>query len=335
MSRWIWAVCVVALLGTATAASALADKVTLTNGDVLQGEVVQKDGRLEIQHAILGKIDVALGDVAFFTRERDVPAPPAPAVATTARRVAAPCAAPAPCTSTPTPATCDPCAATAEEADEPKSPWDFAIGLSISNETGNTEKFGLGADLEVGREWGPHEYRWRVNGFYEEAQGTQTEGKYLSNMRYARRISPRGRVMGLWIVDRDDFADINLRSGLFAVYQHEFIRRKNTTFRGGIGAGWVVEDRVGVDVLNTPALLGELDFKHEFASGDSIQATYFVTPYIDHLERSLNRFEFRYAHPLRDHLDVTVGFLADYVPEPPSGVDPLDTKLTFGLRWKK
>jgi len=36
-----------------------------------------------------------------------------------------------------------------------------------------------------------------------------------------------------------------------------------------------------------------------------------------------------------DHLDVVAGFLADWVPEPPDGIDPLDTKVTLGIRWKK
>ena len=50
---------------------------------------------------------------------------------------------------------------------------------------------------------------------------------------------------------------------------------------------------------------------------------------------SPSRLELRYAHPLRDHLDLTVGFLADYVPDPPGDLEPLDTKFTFGIRWSK
>jgi hypothetical protein len=42
-----------------------------------------------------------------------------------------------------------------------------------------------------------------------------------------------------------------------------------------------------------------------------------------------------YVHQLRDHFDVTVGFIWDYIADPPEdGIKPWDTKFTVGLRWK-
>ena len=216
------------------------------------------------------------------------------------------------------------------------SPWEFAIGFGISNETGNTDKFGINADLMAAYSWGPNRIRWRINTFYEEAQGTQTEGKYFSNLRYTRRISPRGSLFALWTIDRDDFADINIRNGWFVGYQHEFIKRKRTTFRGAIGAGTVIEDRSDTPTFETAALIAELDYKHEkFSNGDIFEAMYYIIPYLDNTDLSPSRLELRYAHPLRDHLDLTVGFLADYVPNPPNDLEPLDTKFTFGIRFTK
>ena len=329
MTRGAWIVGLIGLLWAATAPAAFADKVTLTNGDVLHGDVTEQGGQVTIRHALLGEVKVARSNVMWITKEGQVPPPPAPALASTAKRVATPCPPPAPADP------CDPCAPETKPEDPCKSPWDFAIGFGISNESGNTEKFGLNADLETGWKRGPHEWRWRVNTFYEEAQGEQTEGKYFSNMRYARRISPRGRLFGLWIVDRDDFADLKIRSGWFAGYAHEFLKRKKTTFSGAIGAGGVVEERNNVPTFGTAALLAQLDFDHEFSSGDTFSAYYSIIPYLDRTELSPSRLELRYAHPLRDHLDITAGFLVDYVPEPPDGIEPWDTKFTFGIRWKK
>jgi len=326
MARWAWLVCVVVVTGLVAANPALADEVTLKNGDVLHGDVRQEGSRVKVQSPVLGELDLDQADVLKITRAASPepkPEPvPAAVVASTARRVVPSCA---PCTPCPE----------AEEADPCKSPWDFAIGFGISNETGNTEKFGLNADLEAGWVRGPHEFRWRINSFYEEAQGVQTEGKYFSNLKYFRRISPRGRIFGLWLVDRDDFADINIRTGWFVGYEHAFIQREKTTFRGAIGAGAIVEDRSNVPTFETAALMAQLEYKHEFANGDSFRAYYYIIPYLDNTELSPSRLELQYAHPLRDHLDLTVGFLADYVPDPPNDLDPLDTKLTFGIRWKK
>ncbi len=53
------------------------------------------------------------------------------------------------------------------------------------------------------------------------------------------------------------------------------------------------------------------------------------------VELSPMRLELTYAHPIRKHLDVTAAFIANYVPEPPDGIDPLDTKVVLGIRYRK
>ena len=318
MARGFLLLGAVVSLWLAAAAPSWADTVTLASGDVLHGDVREEGGRVKIRNPVLGEIDVARGDVLWIAREGE-PAPvSAGTVASTAQRVAAPC---------------DPCAKAAVE--RCPSPWDFAVGVGISNEAGNTEKFALNADLEAGYRWSANTLRWRVNGFYEESRGVQTEGKYFSNLRYGRRITPRSNLFALWIVDRDDFADINLRNGWFVGYQREFVKRKRTTFSGSVGAGAVVEDRSNAPTFETVSLLAELEFKHQFSGGDTFEAKGYVIPYIDNTELSPSRLELRYAHPLRDHLDIVVGFLADYVPDPPGDLESLDTKITFGIRWKK
>lgn len=328
MTRWAWVACAVVLPWIGTAGEAFADTVTLANGDVLHGEVREVDGRIRIQHALLGTIDVARTDVTRITREGETPPAPVPAavVAATAKRVTGPCA---PC------AKAAPCAEAAEEtAEECPSPWDFSVGFGISNEAGNTEKFQLNADLMAAYRWGRNRLRWRVNSFYEEAAGVQTEGRYSSNLKYTREITARSRLFGLWILDRDDFADIELRNGWFAGYGYDFIKRKRTTFSGAIGAGFVTEKRTDEPLLTTAALFAELEYKHEFSTGDSFEAKYYVIPYLDQTELSPMRLELLYAHPLRDHFDLTAGFLGDYVPDPPGTIKPYDTKITFGVRWK-
>jgi len=307
-----------AALWIAGAVDARADKVTLTNGDVLHGEVREEGGRVRIRHAILGDLDLAKSDVMWITKEGE---PPPPAAATSAP-ASSPCGAPC---GAETPAPEERC----------PSPWDLAVALGLSNDAGNTEKLKLNADLETGYRWSRNEVRWRFSAYYEEASGVQTEGKLDSNLWYRRRISPRGALFGTWFLNRDDFADIELRNGWFAGYERDLVRGRRTRLYADVGAGAVVEKRSGIAAIETAALLARAAFEHEFEHGDTFKAQWRWVPYLDYVERSPMRLELRYAHPLREHLDVVAGFLLDYVPDPPGDVDPVDTKITFGVRWKK
>ncbi|MDF1701653.1 MAG: DUF481 domain-containing protein [Planctomycetota bacterium] len=306
----------VAMALTWAATSAHADSITLTNGDVLRGEVRDSGDFLVIDHPVLGRLQIPRSDVEAF----DMPHGPAPAPGPATIR--APVTADCGCAFEATP---DPC----------KRPWDFAFGAGLSNDAGNTIKTKLNLDLEIGYRWNRrNSLSWRGTSFYEEANGEQTEGKYTSNLAYKRDLSRRSRFVATQLLSRDDFADILLRTGWFLGYEYDFVKRKRTTFSGGLGAGAGTERRAGFPTLTTSALLAHLAYRHEFEQGDSFLATANAVPYLDEIERSPLQLELRYLHPLRDHLDLTVGFLIDYVPEPPGDFRSYDTKFTFGLRWR-
>jgi len=314
------------------AQAARADTVTLSNGDVLQGEVTEHETGVQLEHPVLGTLEIPKERVTRIVRDDGaatpaaIPMPPAPPPPT-------PCSPCAPCAEVRPAAPCAPACAT-ESVEKCPRPWDLAIGLGLSNETGNTEKIKVNTDVEAEIRWrGLNKVHWRASAYYEESDGAQTEGKYFSTVTYTRRISPRGHLFGLWLVDRDDFADIMLRTGWFVGYGHDFIDTKATTFSGALGAGAIVEKRKNQPTLETAAALAQLEFAHDFAFGDRFEALARVIPYLDEVELSPWRLELRYIHPLRKNLDVTAGFLLDYVPEPPPGIESYDTKLTLGLRW--
>lgn len=297
-------------------APAHADSITLTNGDVLRGEVRDSGDFLVIDHPVLGRLQIPRSDVEAFDMPRG-PAPvPGPAT------IRAPIAADCSCAFEAAP---DPC----------KRPWDFAFGVGLSNDAGNTIKTKLNLDLEMGYRWNRvNSLSWRGTSFYEEANREQTEGKYTSGLVYKRDLTRRSRFVATQLLSRDDFADILLRTGWFVGYEYDFVKRKRTTFSGGLGAGVATERRDGFETITTSAMLAHLAYRHEFQHGDSFLATANAVPYLDELERSPLQLELRYLHPLRDSLDVTVGFLIDYVPEPPGDFRSYDTKFTFGLRWR-
>lgn len=309
-------------------AYAEAGEVVLAGGDVLRGEVAKEGDALRLVHADLGTLRIDPANVRSYVVDSAAPTPrppegdAAPKLTRTVVRHACPpaCAKPA---------------APKGAAGSAKRPWDFSATLGLSDENGNTDKFAYNIDLEGEYRWGRNRLGARFRSSYEEVRGDQTEGKFHGHLKYARRISRRGELWGLWVTDRDDFADLLLRTGWFAGYRHRFVDTDRTEFAAGAGPGFVVEERVDVARLETAAFIAMLDFEHEFRKGDSFRANYWIIPYFEETQRSPMRLELRYAHPLRDHFDVTASFLLDYVPDPPEpGIKPEDTKFLLGLRWR-
>ena len=311
------------------AEAALADELTLANGDVLRGHVRDSGDFIVIEHSVLGVLHIPRDDVATFKIDG---APTADGSTAAGTVVAGKSAAGSSGAAVIDPdCTCD----VALDSVEPgPCPWNFAIGAGLFNDSGNTEKTGVNGSIDASYRWSRNILSWRGTAFYEEADGIQTEGKYHSLFTYRREITERGRAFGAWLIDRDDFADILLRSGVFAGYEYDFVRKRRTRFAGGVGAGWIHENRSGQSELDTFAALCYLDFEHKFSNGDKIELYGRAIPYFEDFDRTPYRFEARYAHPIRDGLDITAGFLLDYVEEPGGDLKSYDTKLTFGLRWR-
>lgn len=319
MRQWMLGLALVAGLATLTTTEARAGEVTLANGDVLHGTVRDSGDFIVIEHSVLGVLHIPRSDV----EKVQVDAEPAPAPSTIAGTTGA--------------AAIDPdcrCDVALDENKPGRCPWDLAIGAGITDDSGNTEKTGVSGNIEAAYRWGLNQLNWRGSAFYEESDRVQTEGKYHSLVTYQRRLTHRSRAFAAWLIDRDDFADILLRSGYFGGYQYDFVRKRRTRFSGGLGAGFVRENRSGQPALETAAAIAFLDFEHKFSNGDLLELNARAIPYVEDMDRTPYRFEARYAHPLRDGLDITAGFLLDYVEEPGGDLKSYDTKLTFGLRWR-
>ena len=113
------------------------------------------------------------------------------------------------------------------------------------------------------------------------------------------------------------------------------MKREKTTLRAGAGPGFVLERRKNIPPLETAAVFGFVDFDHTFRGGDSFRADFWATTYVEETQRTPMRLELRYSHPLRNHFDLSLQFILDYVPEPPDpAIKSYDTKFVVGLSWK-
>ena len=330
MSKLRSILCSIAVLACVLGAvEARADQVMLTNGDILTGEVRDSGDFLVLDHPVLGTLTIPRSDVASW--DNAVKA----RTATGAERGSAPgatTAANAPSRIAPLTPICpvppvrlapDPCA----------RPWDFAVGLGLADDAGNTDKTRLNGDIEAAYRWRRNEVDWRASAFYEESRGVQTEGKYSSLLGYRRRLTKRGSFRALALLQRDDFADILLRSGVFGAYEHAFVQTSSVRLSTSVGLGAVRENRDGFPSLRTMTAFAGASYEQDFKAGDSFELRAYMVPYFDSFERSPYHLSARYIHPLRYGLSLTAGFILDYVQDPPGDVRDYDTKFTVGLRW--
>ena len=298
------------------AGPAEAGEVVLTNGDVLTGKVSRRGDTIVLEHPVLGTLDLSMAHYrsAVVDKQPEVAAP-VPVVPPPVCNLPESVPSPAPPPS--------------------KRPWDLSVGFGFSMDKGNTDKLELSTDIEGSYEWRRlNRITGRIHAFYGENSGTQDEGNALGHLRYERTISARSYLWASWLTQRDDFADILLRTGFSAGYGHRFIDRKRTRFSGEIGAGAFTEDRKGQPQTDTTSLYAGLSYEHEFETGDTFLATAYTVPYLSAPELSPSRLELKYAHPIQEHLSLTAGFIWEHVPEPPDGIKSDDTKLIFGIAWK-
>lgn len=302
-----------------------ADEVVFANGDVLHGAVSDAGDRYVLEHAQLGRLEIEKSSVQRVLRTAPAPAPDLAAPG--------PGASPAPIVRA---QPFEPCRrpTVEEEAVGKEGPWELTIGAGLSQDSGNTEKLKLNFDASAGYSWGRNKLSARARTYYETSDDIQTEGQYFANVRYDREITARGQLFASWTLDRDDFADIELRNGWFVGYARNFIKTNRTKLFGEVGIGNVIEQRTNAPTLYTASLLVRAGYEHEFSKGDTFTASAGWLPYFRETQRSPFRLELLYAHPLRDHLDLTAGFHWDYVPDPPGDIKPYDTKVTFGIRYR-
>ena len=307
------------LLGFVLPAPAWAGEVTLVGGDVLHGRTWKDDGILHIDHPALGLIQLKPQHYASATLdEEDAAIDPVTAALGVRPVLCRP------------PAEVDPAVAPACP-----SPFDFSIGAGMAIDGGNTDKqqFNLDADAE---------YRWRnrstltfrTTNFYERANGVQTEGKYFASLRYQRDLTARTYLFGLWLAQRDDFSDIELRTGWQVGVGHYLMKREKQQLRAEIGGGFTVEQRKDQPRLETPSAYAGAIYRNEFGAGDYVEAHAWTVQYLDSRGLSPYQLQLRYGHPIREHLDITASFLLDYVADPPAGIRSTDTKFVLGLRWR-
>ena len=319
MIRSILPTLVLALLAQT---SALADTIKLVGGDVLQGTIVaESDKSVTLDHAALGRIEVARDRIASIEKSAPAAAPAATPAADEAKPVAVPTAVlPAP---TPPPPA------------KPDGSWKFSLSLAM---TGSKNDVGSNWNIRAAggakRESESDRTTFNSEYYFQTANGTQTDNNFLAQIlqEYMFKES-KWEVFLQATYQNDEFQAWEQRIGLYAGPGYRLFDEGDfkMKLRGGFGASYEFPTETWTpEILLGEELAWKIDDRSQLTHGFEIYPD--VEQFGEY--RFLARIDYEIALTAKKDLRATAGIrdVYDSYVEP-SGDSTNDLKMYVGLKY--
>jgi putative salt-induced outer membrane protein YdiY len=212
-------------------AAALADSITLTGGDVLRGTIVsESDASVTLDHAALGRIEVARSRIASIEKSPAAAAPAAPAAPAAAAPVKPVAVLPAPVPPAP------------EAPAKPDGSWKFALSLGLSgSKNDESSNWDFRTAGEAKREDEDDRTTLTAEYFYKRSDGVETDNnilvKALEEFLYK---DSRWELFVQGTYQNDNYQAWEQRAGLYAGPGYRLIEGEplSLKLRGGAGASY-------------------------------------------------------------------------------------------------
>lgn len=312
------------LLATQIAAStaALADTVTLVGGDVLQGTIVaDTESSVTLDHAALGRIEIARDRVASIARTA-----PAAAAPTDGSVVAEP-APTVPTAVLPAPVPPPPA--------KPDGSWKFVLSIGFSgSKNDETSNWDVRAAAEARRETESDRTTVSAEYFFKTSDGVETDNNLLVKglEEFLFRDSRwEGFVLGTY--QNDNFQAWEQRAGVYAGPAYRLIEGDALTLKLRAGAGASYEFPTSEwtpELLFGDELVWTIDDRSQFKQGLE------VYPDIDEFGeyRFILRVDYEVALSAKRDLMLTVGARDEYDSYiEADGSTSNDIKVYAGLKY--
>lgn len=321
----------------------LADTVTLTNGDALSGQIVERtDAQVVLDHAVLGRLTLPAGQVASVTSEQE--APPAVAAQVTGRSAGATETPPTPAAEQPA-GTVAPAAAAVAQEPAPPPPgwfgtslfrgWKTTLAAGFSGAAGNSVNQSVNAQFKMTYEDADDRIAWDNTYFLKNEGDTRSQNEFKSEL-----------VRDWLIPDSKWFYFAN------AAYQYDDLEswQHRTSGFGGVGYTWVKNDdfefltRFGagltyefgeVQELTPEALIGAVVVKWKIADNQTLSASNTLIPSFSHLGeyRNTSSLEWKLAVDKDSGMSVKLGLENEYESEPEGDDRHNDLKYYGAIVW--
>lgn len=328
----------VALCLVARALPALADQVSLANGDRLSGTVKGlHDGKLVLDTTYAGTIELAADQVSAIRTDQPVDlrlsdgerlqGPLGPA--SEPGQVAVGASAQRPAASVPWKAV------TAINPPPPKPPgWQGSLTLSGAHQTGNTRKNSLSVAGDAARKFGNNRFSLRFQFNYADEGGTIDTRNTYGALKYDNFLTEQAYwYLGVELLN-DKFRDLNLRTavGPGVGYQVWDEKRRSLFFEGGLA--YFAEDRKTTADRSwvTARLAGDLRYRLLEALTLSERLVFY--PSLEQGGEFQLRNEAGLATPLAQNWDLKLSHILEYDSDPQPGVKGTDATSLLGLQYQ-
>ncbi len=315
-----------------------AERMTLTNGDVLSGKVLSQDEeKVVIEHAVLGAVTVPRSQVSAVLADADVPAADAPPAAATGQAAVDVVAKEAATGKAP--------AADDEDAPKPPSPglfgtdflagWNRTLEFGVTGSEGNTQDLSLraffGIDYEDERD------RWKASALYyrSETEGDATRNEFTAELLKDWLIPGKDYFyFATAKYEYDQFQAWENRVSAFGGVGYQFHKSDKWDLLGRLGAGGNYE----FDAINefTPEALLGLEYNWYIKKGQTFSAYTTFYPALDPFFgefRNISGLAYILEIDRNAGLSLKLGIENEYESEVESGEKHNDLKYFASLVW--
>lgn len=310
------------LVLTLTAAHALSqDSVTLTNGDVLIGSIVeQTDEHIVIDHPVLGSITIANDEIVTIVRDDgdDDDAGEDAAVVDDESAAAA--------------ADAEPDDLAAEEED----PWESFFKLGLAASFGNTDTQNVNVGVDSLREKDDMRTKLDASYYYGATDGDRSDNRFTAGVNNDWLVpDSRWLYFGRVRFDYDEFQSWEYRIGAWGGVGYDFYDREDFTLTGRAGLGLVKEFNSDRNEIYPEGLLG-LDMSWDITERQKLTASTTIYPDLDETGeyRSVSSVDWSALVDEQANMSVFFGLEHEYQSEVDEGIDEHDLRLIAGLQFE-
>jgi len=214
-----------------------------------------------------------------------------------------------------------------------KYPWETSVAAGFTLTKGNSDTLLLTAKAQTQRKMPGNEYSFDLDGTYGKTEGlTSAESAHgfaQWNHMFTDRFYGYARAEAL----RDAIADVKYRVTIGPGVGYYFIKEKQTTLAGELGASEVFQELGTNRTAYTTARIAER-FERKFASGARIWQNVEFLPQVDRLENYLVNGEVGVEASLAKNLSLQTYVDDNYNSRPAPGRKKNDVKLVSAIAYK-
>lgn len=323
--------------------NALADRIELTDGSVVNGKLVSAEGgKFKVETDFAGTIEVAQSKIKAFTTDKVVnvqletgssmlgrvqASGDGIAVVADNGQMSAP--------------TAKVKAVWAEGSDSPdvrklKRAWKYEASVAINGRTGGAEKFAGAVGFKATLESAQDKLIFNLAAEKAEDEGVETANRQLAGVDYSSFFSEKYVWYARSSVEKDAIKALDLRSSTAFGIGRKLIKKDHQDLEARFGLSYLYETYANGTKFDSPGLDVAFIHAYQFKNG-KLNNVLTYTPTFEDFGNYRLHHETTYEMPITASLwKLKMGITNDYTSLPQPGIDRLDTLYftSLILNWE-